>query len=148
VFQLEDENKWALNPATSGASCGAACIADENCVMYKFIVNEVGDGTGKCYLLPEEANPTHTVGLKIGNGDDYSVWGLTQSVGAALSPQPTSVGTADTEEKCKDACTAASDCEVYIFAGTACTLAASELEQNQISMFQVRGSHLYSDLHP
>jgi hypothetical protein len=116
--------------------------------MYKFIVNEIGDGSGKCYLLAEAANPTHSVGFKIGNGDDYSVWGLTQSVGAALSPQPNAAGTADTEEECKNACTAAAACEVYTFTGTTCTLAASELEQDLISMFQVRGEHLYSDLHP
>jgi hypothetical protein len=148
IFQLDDETKWASNPATSGAGCGAACVANADCVMYKFVVNSVGDGTGKCYLLTEASSPTHKVGFKIGNGDDYSVWGLTQSVGAALSPQPNAAGSANTEELCKDACTAAAACEVYIFSGTTCTLAASELEQDQISMFQVRGDHLYSDLHP
>jgi hypothetical protein len=111
-------------------------------------VNEAGDGTGKCSLLSEAATPTHTVGFKIGNGDDYSVWGLTQSVGAALEPMPAAAGAADTEAKCKDACTAASECEVYVWQSGTCTLTKSELEEAAISMFQVRGAKLYSDLHP
>jgi hypothetical protein len=115
--------------------------------MYKFIVNEAGDGSGKCSLLSEDATPTHTVGFKIGNGDDYSVWGLTQSVGAALASQPSGV---TAEAGCKDACTAASECEVYVWqsGSSACALTKSELEEAAISMFQVRGAKLYSDLHP
>jgi hypothetical protein len=118
-------------------------------MMYKFMVNEAGQGSGKCSLLHEEtASPSHRIGFKIGGGDDYSVWGLTQSVGAALATQPTGV---TDEAGCKDACTAASECEVYVWQATgspSCALTASELEESAISMFQVRGDHLYSDLHP
>jgi hypothetical protein len=149
VFNLADEGAWADNAATTGIACGAACDALDTCVMYKFVVNEAGQGTGKCSLLSEvSSNPSHTVGFKIGNGDDYSVWGLDQSVGAALASQPSSV--AD-EAACKDACTAASECEVYVWnaSGTPkCTLTKSELEEASISMFQVVGAKLYSDLHP
>jgi hypothetical protein len=148
VFNLADEAAWTDNAATTGATCGSACTDLDTCVMYKFIVNEAGDGTGKCSLLSEAATPTHTVGFKIGNGDDYSVWGLTQSVGAALEPMPAAAGAADTEAKCKDACTAASECEVYVWQSGTCTLTKSELEEAAISMFQVRGAKLYSDLHP
>jgi hypothetical protein len=61
------------------------------------------------------------------------VWGLTQSVGAALASQP-----------------AASECEVYVWqsGSNACSLTKSELEEAAISFFQVRGAKLYSDLHP
>jgi hypothetical protein len=150
VFNLVDEAAWANNDATTGATCGSACTDSATCVMYKFIVNEAGDGSGKCSLLSAAATPTHTVGFKIGNGDDYSVWGLTQSVGAALEPMPAAAGAADTEAKCKDACTAASECEVYVWQEDtkACALTKSELEEAAISMFQVRGANLYSDLHP
>jgi hypothetical protein len=148
VFNLANEAAWTNNAATTGATCGDACTASATCVMYKFIVNEAGDGSGKCSLLSEASTVTHTVGFKIGNGDDYSVWGLDQSVGAALSPMPGAAGLADTEAKCKDACTAASECEVYVWASNACSLTKSELEEASISMFQVRGAKLYSDLHP
>jgi hypothetical protein len=113
--------------------------------MYKFVVNEAGDGSGKCSLLPEASSPSHTVGFKIGNGDDYSVWGLSQPVGAAIASQPTGV---TDEAGCKNACTAASECEVYVWSSNACSLTKSELEEASISMFQVRGAKLYSDLHP
>jgi hypothetical protein len=147
VFNLVDETAWADNAATTGATCGSACTDSATCMMYKFVVNEAGDGSGKCSLLSEAGSPTHTVGFKIGNGDDYSVWGLTQSVGAALATQPT--GVAD-EAGCKAACTAASECEVYMWqsGSNACSLTKSELQEASIRMFQVRGAKLYSDMHP
>jgi hypothetical protein len=149
VFNLADEAAWTDNAATTGATCGSACTRLATCVMYKFIVNKAGDGSGKCSLLIEEiTNPSYKIGFKIGNGDDYSVWGLTQSVGAALPKQPTGVAS---ESECLAACTAVAVCELYIWpvtGGLAYTLAASELEESAISMFQVRGDHLYSDLHP
>jgi hypothetical protein len=118
--------------------------------MYKFIVNEAGDGSGKCSLLYEISNDaTHTVGFKIGEGEDYAVWGLNQIVGMALLNQPEGVAN---EAACKDACTAANDCEVYVWqqsvSGSACTLAMSESEANSIGMFHISGDHLYSDRHP
>jgi hypothetical protein len=76
VFNLADENAWVENAATTGATCGSACTDLDTCVMYRFVVNEAGDGSGKCSLLSEAATPTHTVGFKIGKGDYYSVWGL------------------------------------------------------------------------
>jgi hypothetical protein len=117
--------------------------------MYKFIVNEAGDGSGKCSLLHEvTANPLHNVGFKIGSGDDFVVWSLNQAVGLALSNQPSSI---TSEAACMAACTAVAECELYVWQlsdSAACTLAMSELEDSAISMFQVRGDHLYSDLHP
>jgi hypothetical protein len=145
VFNLADESTWSDNAATTGATCGDACTGSDTCVMYRFVVNAAGDGSGKCSLLNEAATPTHTVGFKIGNGDDYSVWGLTQAVGAALASQPSGV---TDEAGCKAACTAASECEVYVWSSNACSLTKSELEEAAISMFQVRGAKLYSDLHP
>uniref|UniRef100_A0A383VRV3 Tyrosine-protein kinase ephrin type A/B receptor-like domain-containing protein n=1 Tax=Tetradesmus obliquus TaxID=3088 RepID=A0A383VRV3_TETOB len=149
VFRLADEAAWSGIDAATGPACGAACTDSVTCVMYKFVASEAGQATGRCSLLNEvTASPSHTVGFKIGNGDEYSVWGLTQSVGAALARQPS--GVAD-EAACKDVCTAASECEVYVWqsgGSPECTLAASELEDSAISMFQVRGDHLFSDLHP
>jgi hypothetical protein len=118
--------------------------------MYKFIVNEAGDGSGKCSLLYEISDDaTHAVGFKIGAGDDNSVWALNQIVGVALLDQPYGVAN---EAGCKDACTAASECEVYAWqqsvSGSSCTLAMSEIEANSIGMFHIRGDHLYSDRHP
>ncbi|KAF6251142.1 hypothetical protein COO60DRAFT_1677280 [Scenedesmus sp. NREL 46B-D3] len=149
VFNLVDEAAWSDDNATTGDSCGTACTDSAACVMYKFVLDAAGDGSGQCSLLSEAGTPTHTVGFKIGNGDDYSVWGLTQSVGAALAPMPAAAGAADTEAKCKDACTAASECEVYVWqsGSSACSLTKSELEEAAISMFQVSGAKLYSDLH-
>jgi hypothetical protein len=118
--------------------------------MYKFIVNEAGDGSGKCSLLYEVSNDsTHTVGFTIDAGDDYSVWALNQIVGVALLDQKEG---AATEAACKDACSAANECEVYAWqqsvSGSACTLAMSEIEANSIGMFHIRGDHLYSDRRP
>jgi hypothetical protein len=148
VFNLVDEAAWANNAATTGTTCGSACTESATCVMYKFIVNETGDGSGTCSLLHEHiTNPSYKIGFKIGNGEDYSVWGLTQSVGLALPNQPNGIAS---ESACLAACTAAAECELYVWrvtGGSACTLAASELEESAISMFQVRGNHLYSDLH-
>jgi hypothetical protein len=150
MFGLEDESAWSQHAATTGAGCGAACAASESCVMYKFIVNEAGQGSGKCSLLYEvRNNPTHTVGFKIGAGDDYSVWSLNQIVGVALMDQPSGVAA---EAACKDACTARAECEVYIWQhtvnGSACTLGMSDIEAFSIGMFHIRGDHLYSDRHP
>jgi hypothetical protein len=78
--------------------------------MYRFVVNALGDGSGTCSLFNEASVVTTSVGFKIGNGDDYTVWGTSQAVGAALDSQPSGVSN---EAGCKDACTAASDCEVY-----------------------------------
>jgi hypothetical protein len=151
VFNLVNAAAWADNAATTGATCGSACTDPATCVMYKFIVNEAGDGSGKCSLLLEETtNPSYKIGFKIGNGDDYSVWGLTQAVGLALLNQPADIAN---ESACLAACTAVAECELYAWqvtggGGSACTLAASQLEESTISMFQVRGDHLASDLHP
>ncbi|KAF6264065.1 hypothetical protein COO60DRAFT_1663488 [Scenedesmus sp. NREL 46B-D3] len=146
VFNLEDESAWVEDvAATTGELCGTACTSSATCVMYQFILSEAGDGSGTCSLLSAAGDPTHTVGFKIGNGDDYSVWGLDQSVGAALASQPIGI---TTEAACKDACSDAAECEVYVWqsGSNACSLTKSELEEAAISMFQVRGDHLYSDL--
>jgi hypothetical protein len=144
VFNVADENAWSKGAATQGEDCAKECTDSTTCVMYKFV--STSPGTGDCSIMPEAPTPSHTVGFKIGNGDDYAVWGLTQSVGAALATQPS----VNTELACKNACSASSECEVYNWnkASNTCTLTKSELEQDAISMFQVVGEKLFSELNP
>ncbi|KAF6264077.1 hypothetical protein COO60DRAFT_1634747 [Scenedesmus sp. NREL 46B-D3] len=147
VFNLADESAWAEDAATTGDACSVACTASASCVMYRFTLNKAGDGSGKCSLLSEATTPTHTAGFKIDSGDDYSVWGLTQSAGLPLSQQPSGIAS---EAGCMAACSDAAECEVYVWqsGSNACSLTKSELEEDTSSMFQVRGGHLYFDLHP
>jgi hypothetical protein len=146
VYNVENEAAWtaAADTVKTATACQAACT--DSCVMYKFSGTD-DSPDAKCYTYAEAGNSaTVLVGFKIGNGDDYSVWGTTQKVGAALSTP-----TAADEPACKNACTASSECEVYNWeaaasgTGGTCTLTKTELEEASISMFQVAGSKLFSD---
>jgi hypothetical protein len=140
VYNVADEGAWTAADAAVNTATACQALCTDSCVMYKFTG---ADGSGKCSTYAETASgATVQVGFKIGNGDDYAVWGTAQKVGAALAVQPT--GVAD-EAACKAACSASSECEVYNWGGTTCSLTKSELEEASISMFQVVGSKLFSN---
>jgi hypothetical protein len=145
VYNVADETAWtaAADTVNTALLCQAACTG--SCVMYKFSGAD-NSADAKCFTYAETAtNPAVQVGFKIGNGDDYSVWGTAQKVGAAIATGATP--SAADEAACKGACSASSECEVYNWeAGSStCTLTKSELEESSISMFQVVGSKLFSD---
>jgi hypothetical protein len=143
VFNLADEAQWnKVDGVTAAEACATACTGSATCAMYKFVGPDGADAV--CSTLVEvTTGATTKVGFKIGNGDDYSVWGTTTKVGAAVA-SPTGI---TTEADCRAACSGNSECEVYnwVASPAACTLSKSELEESAISMFQVRGDHLASD---
>jgi hypothetical protein len=152
VFNLADEAGWQAQAVEvdTAVECGTACTNSNTCVMFKFDIVNAGTGVGNCSLyIDAGGSMTHAAGFKISNGADYARWQVDQVIGAAVDPQPEAATDATDEDACLAACTATAECEVYLWrtsagAGIRCTLTKSELEQAAISMFQVRGDHLYS----
>ncbi len=146
VFAVTDEATYVSEPlATSASQCGTACTDNSTCVMYRFDITDTETGTGTCKLFPETALGTFEVGFKVADGADYVIWKVDQAVGTALATQPQAAQDATTEVACMAACNDSAECEGFQLSGAECTLMASDLEQNALSMFQVRGVQLYSD---
>lgn len=142
VFNVQDEAKWVDQANSDPNDCSGICVASATCLMYKF-VGETGKGKCYIYAAAAAADVTVQVGFKIGNGDDYSVWGTSETVGALVSKPA-----AADEAACMAACSASAECEAYNWiagASDKCVLTKSELEQDTVSMFQVRGERLASD---
>uniref|UniRef100_A0A383V609 Tyrosine-protein kinase ephrin type A/B receptor-like domain-containing protein n=1 Tax=Tetradesmus obliquus TaxID=3088 RepID=A0A383V609_TETOB len=145
VFNVADEAAWVVaTNVKTGAGCSSACTGSASCVMYKF-VGQDNDPNAVCSTYAEATgtDAAFNVGFKIGNGDDYAVWGSKYKVGAAIATPA-----AATEAACLAECSANAECEVYNWdaaASNKCTLTKSELEESALSMFQVRGAKLFSD---
>ncbi|KAF8055660.1 Scube1 [Scenedesmus sp. PABB004] len=140
ILNLGDESAWVAptTAATDVAACQDRCKAADACIMYRWAA-----ATSTCQVFNEDAGSS-TLGFKVGGGADYV---LRSSAQTSVGVQVGTTLTGSSRNACLAACSASSECEVFVLLGDgSCKLARSELDGDYVSMFQVVGSKLYSDI--